>query len=226
MRRYSIPVISCVMVIGLSLALAGCTSLLNPASTAAETSTVPTVAQIPHESAILSQTATLGHGPGAGNQSVIQDYGLYSIPGSCPLTQVTEQQERQRFPAWWLEGRGVAAGTPIGVFFEGENKVQWQFATPITTTHFTISGTQLDGQSRPLDAAIMLIGGTGPETGATFSSILTFAAAGCWRIHGEAEPHMLTAIVYVYPAACRPQGLREPSGSLAPCRAVSTRATH
>ena len=127
-------------------------------------------------------------------------YELYAAPTSCAVTpMVGNERRRGGFPAWWLDGSGIAAGNPVGVLFVGGNKIQWQLEEPGTPT---ISGERLDTNSSALEVDVNMIG---PYT---HSSILLFPTPGCWRLHAEAGAQSLEAIVYVYPESCRPKGMR------------------
>jgi hypothetical protein len=154
------------------------------------------------------------------NLSPQEFYDLYAVPASCAVTPMVGQERRRTFPAWWLDGDGMAAGTPIGVLFEGENKIQWQLEHPGT---LVISGKRLDGQEPPLEAENIIPISVNPATFelATYSSNIIFSTPGCWGFHAEAGSQSLDAIVYVYPYSCRPPNMRgrpgEPSEAL--CRA-------
>lgn len=134
------------------------------------------------------------------NLSPQEFYGLYVGPSSCVVTPLVGNEIRRTFPAWWLDGDGMVAGTPIGVLFEGGNKVQWQLEQPGT---LLISGKRLDGQSPPLAAENIVSIGL-----ANYSSAIIFPAPGCWSLHAEAGAQSLDAIVYVYPSNCLPPGMR------------------
>ena len=132
----------------------------------------------------------------------------YPVPASCPAMPLVGPQPRKGFPAYWLDGKNLAAGTPIGVLFEGGNKVQWHAEHK---GKLTIAGQRLDGPAPPLETRIVAIDlsdRNAPDFGSIFSSETTFRAPGCWRIQAAAGDQALDTTVYVYPWSCRPDGMR------------------
>jgi hypothetical protein len=122
------------------------------------------------------------------------------------VAPLTTREVRWTFPAWWLDGRGIAVGTPVGALFAGRNKLMWQL---FPNDPFRFSSARLDGPAPPAE---LFLTGFGP-------SGLVFPVAGCWRLRAEAPgDRTLEAIVYVYPWGCRPQGMQgDPPPSPEPC---------
>lgn len=189
----------------LTLAQAACTrgaaSPTSPPQGAAETAT-RTQAQTP-------QTAV-------GSPSVQPSPTFaqpYPIPTTCGVTSLVGPQTRRGFFAYWLDGDGLSAGNEVGLFFEGDNKIQWQ-AEPQNAGDLAVTGKRIDvPESPPLVVKSTVIGV------ATWSTGTTFPAPGCWRLHATVGTHTLDATVYVYPDACRPPALRvgTPPASPSPC---------
>ena len=138
----------------------------------------------------------------------------YPPPASCAVAVWSAHEHRNTFPAFWLDGAGLAAGNPVGpVLFAGGQKMQWQ-ATAEGSGELAVTATRLDGPASP--------GGVerpGRLAVGIWSTETVFPAAGCWHVQATAGIHTLDAIVYVYPAACRPAPLREQGGTPGPCLA-------
>lgn len=133
-------------------------------------------------------------------------FNVYPIPASCPTTSFVGPEERRSFPAWWLDGDDIAAGTPLGVLFQGWNKIQWQLsdAAPLM-----ITGQRLHGPVQALKVDLLSGIGNGTTADDLYSSGTVFPAAGCWKLRADAEQQHLEATVYIYPFACKPLNLRE-----------------
>lgn len=146
----------------------------------------------------------------------------YPVPTSCAVTPLVGPEQRQDFPAYWLDGDRLAAGTPSGILFEGGNKVEWLTAT---SSRLTITGQRLDGPAAALTVRLIPLDTANPTVrnfGSIFSSEATFPAPGCWRLSATADDQTLVATVYVYPWSCRPLDLRSRTyrpASSAPCAA-------
>jgi hypothetical protein len=124
----------------------------------------------------------------------------YPVPASCPATPWVGREVRWTFPAWWLDGRGIAVGTPIGILYAGGNKLFWHLSPD---DPFRFSSERLDGPAPPAE---LFYSGYGP-------SGLHFPTAGCWRIRAEGPDNQrLDAVVYVYPWGCRPENERGDPG--------------
>lgn len=149
-------------------------------------------------------------------RSELERYDLYPIPASCEITPLMGRHRRQSFTAWWWEGEGrnrIAAGTPIGVFFEGANKVQWQFKKP---GELTIQGERVYGPAPPLEIESLRSLDVYGFSTEIYASSLIFPTAGCWLIQTETSDYTLEITVYVYPYGCRPPHLRDPNSKAAP----------
>jgi len=136
----------------------------------------------------------------------------YPPPASCAVAMWSVNERRNTFPAFWLDGAGLAAGNPVGpVLFAGGQKVQWQ-ATAAGSGDLAVTATRLDGLAAPgrAEYAVKLDVGT-------WSTSTVFPEPGCWHIQATAGVHRLDTTVYVYPAACRPAPLREPGSAPEPC---------
>ncbi len=145
----------------------------------------------------------------------------YPVPASCPVTRWSGHERRRAFPAFWLDGDGLAAGNPIGpVLFAGGQKIQWQAEAP-GAGDLVVTRQRLDSPT-PAAAAhnVQTIGV------ATWSSNTMFPAAGCWRLEATAGAHHLAVTVYVFPAGCRPAGLREASQAATPAPCVAPEASN
>lgn len=137
-------------------------------------------------------------------------------PASCPVTPWRAFERRRGFPAFWLDGDGMAAGVPVGaVLYEGAQKVQWQ-AEPGGDRALSVTGERLDGQAPAARAENPVLIGVG-----TWSSSTVFPAPGCWHLRGGDGVHTLAATVYVYPAACRPAAIGGLPSTPVPCRPPS-----
>lgn len=130
----------------------------------------------------------------------------YPVPATCPVASWTTTERRRAFPAFWLDGDGLAAGDPVGpLFFEGWQKIQWQ-AEEAGTGALQVTGQRLDGPAPPIEAQNVY-----EVAPATWSTGTVVPVPGCWRLQATAGTHHLDAIVYAYPAACRPASLQDPS---------------
>jgi hypothetical protein len=136
--------------------------------------------------------------PGEPAQSPQAFYDLPAAPATCALTPLVGPEHRRTFPAWWLEGKGIGAGTPVGILFEGENKIQWQLEMP---GQLIITGEHLGDKPAELPATVNAI------SNITYSSNVIFPISGCWHLQAHAGRQSLSAVVYVYPAGCRPQSM-------------------
>ena len=116
-----------------------------------------------------------------------------SIPASCTVSSAA-YGTHQGFPAFWYVGDGFRAGSPIGVFYEGLNKVQWHGddGSP------TLTGSRVDGTP----GAPLLVN---PERigAGMFSTSLQFPAPGCWRVHAELGGGRLDVVIYAFPESLR-----------------------
>jgi hypothetical protein len=111
------------------------------------------------------------------------------IPASCGVTPATYGTD-QGFPAFWYVGEGLRAGTPIGVFYQGLNKVQWHG----DDLDLKVTGSRVDGTNgEPALVNPQRIGA------GMLSTSVEFPAPGCWRIHATLGRGRLDAIVYVFP---------------------------
>lgn len=134
-------------------------------------------------------------------------YGLYPIPESCPIDPLTFREIRYRYTGWyWLGAGHFAAGTPVGLLFEGENPIQWQSYAEADVTIASqlladpaIAGTVVSAVPVHPDGL----------TGQIMQTTVVFPQAGCWRLFGRAGDQILDVIVYVYPRTCRPDFLVE-----------------
>lgn len=109
----------------------------------------------------------------------------------------------------------MAAGTPIGVLFEGGNKIQWHLST---ADALTATGERLDASAPPLTLEHVVGISNMTDVDSVYSSGVVFPAPGCWRMQAHAGAQTLDATVYVYPLACKPPNMREPNESAAgPC---------
>lgn len=136
----------------------------------------------------------------------------YPVPASCAVSSATVQERRRTFPAFWLDGDYLAAGNPLGNYYAGENKVQWQPRQmgPYTQNDaITFSGVRLDDAAPP--AALR----NPYNIGIGYSSLVYFPTPGCWRIRAAVGAQSLDATVYVFEAACSPARL--PGATVAPC---------
>ncbi len=164
----------------------------------------------------LSAGASATMPPASATPAMRREALPYPIPSSCPVTPLVGPDRRRSFPAWWLDGEGIWAGTPIGVLYEGYNKIQWQYEPP---GNLEVTGGRLDGPAPPLRVDLAGIGV------GTYSSATTFPAPGCWRIAATAGDHRFEATVYVFPSGCRPAGLREPNPPATPTPCTAPRPT-
>jgi hypothetical protein len=136
----------------------------------------------------------------------------YAPPTSCPVSPWGAFALRRGFPAFWLDGDGMAAGVPVGaVLYEGEQKVQWQ-AEPGGGRTLQVTGARLDGPAPAARAENPVLIDVG-----TWASSTAFPAPGCWQLRGTAGVHTLAVTVYVYPAACRPSAIGGRPSTPAPC---------
>lgn len=127
----------------------------------------------------------------------------YPPPGSCAVAPWSGHERRRTFPAFWLDGDGLAAGNPVGaLLYEGGQKIQWQ-AAPGGGETIAIDGARQDAPAPPATARAV------PLDAGVWSSETTFPAPGCWRLRATDQLHRLDLVVYVYPAACRPAALRD-----------------
>lgn len=147
-----------------------------------------------------------------GRTAAQKAYHVYPIPAACSATPFVGPDKRHDFPAWWLEGQGIVAGTPLGVLFQGGNKLHWQLTT---AAPLQVTGASRDGQQQPLNVALLSGIGTGTTlvNGTTedylYSSVIVFPTPGCWSVRANAGPQRLNATVYIYPFTCKPLSLRE-----------------
>lgn len=135
----------------------------------------------------------------------------YPAPTSCAQSTWLFAR-RDGYSAYWLEGSNLSAGNEVGLLFEGGNKLQWQPAGPATIA--------LQARSREDAAQSATIEQTPILNSGAVSSNVTFPSPGCWTIHATRGTAVLDAVVFVYPASCRPQyGLGTPSPGIAsrPC---------
>jgi len=130
----------------------------------------------------------------------------YPVPTTCPVAPWTTTERRRTFPAFWLDGDGLAAGDPLGpLLFEGWQKIQWQ-AEEAGAGTLQVTGQRLDGPAPSIKAQNIY-----EVAPATWSTGTVVPAPGCWRLQATAGVHHLDAIVYAYPAACRPANLQDPA---------------
>jgi hypothetical protein len=138
----------------------------------------------------------------------------YPPPASCAVALWSANERRNTFPAFWLDGAGLAAGNPVGpVLFAGGQKIQWQ-ATPEGSGDLAVTATRLDGPASPggvENPAKLAVG--------IWSTNTIFPEAGCWHVQATAGTHALDTTIYVYPAGCRPAPLRVPGSTPEPCLA-------
>jgi len=136
----------------------------------------------------------------------------YPPPTSCAVAMWSTNERRNTFPAFWLDGAGLAAGNPVGpVLFAGGQKIQWQ-ATPEGSGDLAVTATRRDGL-----AAVGRVEGAVKLGVGIWSTSTVFPEPGCWRIQAIAGVHALDTTVYVYPAGCRPAPLRVPASTPDPC---------
>jgi len=112
----------------------------------------------------------------------------WAIPASCGITNM-RLERRQGFPAYWIDGVKLAAGLPIGVLVDGENKIQWQGVSG----ELTIGGRLLDGTGE-----VQLVNPTRLGVG-IYSTSTTFSHPGCWRLTATMGDGSFDAMVYVFP---------------------------
>ena len=142
-------------------------------------------------------------------------YGLYPIPESCPIDPLSSREVRYGLTGWYWDGYGLAAGTAIGVLFEGENSIQWQFYEPgeLSITSHLLSDNRQRAQvssMRTLDLSQF--------KGQVADTSIVFPSPGCYSLHGNVGEQVLNITAYVYPASCRPMHLQR-SGTDAPATA-------
>ncbi len=176
-------------------------SLLVACADATKASGVPTPAKASDMTSLVSTPQPSSPSTVGQNTS----YDPFPVPASCRVTPMT-RETRRTFPAWWLDGHGIEAGTPIGILYAGENKIMW-YVEKVAPFH--LSGEHLDGPAPP----VQLLQG-GPATGGP--STVVFPVPGCWRIHADVGDQALDAIVYVYPESC----LRDTTHATAPSSPV------
>ncbi len=131
----------------------------------------------------------------------------YTVPTSCAASPMAGAEVRRGFPAWWLDGMGLWAGNPLGNYYVGGNKVQWQpdqMGPYNQNDAITATGTRLDSPAPPMKLDNPVNIGTG------YSSGVYFPTPGCWQMHGAVGTQTLDATVYVYPDGCAPELLIGP----------------
>jgi len=126
----------------------------------------------------------------------------YAVPASCVASPMAGAEVRRGYPAWWLDGMNLWAGNPLGVYYVGGNKVQWQpdqMGPYDKNDAISASGMRLDAPAPPMKLDNPVNIGTG------YSSGVYFSTPGCWQLHGAVGTQTLDATVYVYPDGCAPE---------------------
>lgn len=124
----------------------------------------------------------------------------YPVPAACPVTTMALLEEREGVLAYWLDGEGLSMGVAAGLFFEADQPVWWQTATPEGPPQVT--GERLEGpEPEPGTVALHDLKPLTPEV---WAASLVFPSPGCWRLYATAGIHRFEAVLYVYPAIHRP----------------------
>lgn len=178
-----------------------------------------TVVAVPTSSAAAtSETHVAGSTPSAATSAALEV--PFPPPPGCAATPWHGHERRHDFPAFWLDAGGLAAGDPAGpVLFAGAQKIQWQAAVA-ESRELSVTGTRLDDAAATTGAnqPVPLVEHPVPLDAGVWSTSMTFPEAGCWRLQATSGTHAFAAIVYVFPAACRPPELRQPGATPGECR--------
>ncbi len=110
------------------------------------------------------------------------------IPASCAVAAM-RLERREGYPAYWIDGAKLAAGLPMVVLREGENKIQWQGESG----DLAVGGRALDGGGN-----VELINPVRLGVG-IYSTDVAFSHPGCWRLTATMGAGSLAAVVYVFP---------------------------
>jgi hypothetical protein len=211
MRCRWLTIATSVILLLTSCALNASEAQVSPVNGASQHSPVPTPSPAiqSQRASPTAQPSTLPAASDDQRTEIEKSLNLYPAPASCATSPLVGPEERKRFPAWWLDGQGIAAGTPIGALFEGGNKIQWHLNT---VAALTATGERLDASAPPLKLEhVEGIGTMIDDADSRYSSEVYFPAPGCWRIEAEAGQQTLEATVYVYPLACKPPNMRGPN---------------
>jgi hypothetical protein len=161
----------------------------------------------PSVGTVLSTRSDAGEAPAP--RSGTPPPAPYTAPASCKATPFSGFARRRGFPAFWIDGQGLSVGSPVGVLYEGDQKLQWQ-ATATQSGSLTVSGDR-EGSSGGGSKTLLSIDNLQEIGPGTWSSSAVFPSSGCWRVHASAGLSSLDTIIYVYPYECRPSNLRQGS---------------
>jgi hypothetical protein len=127
----------------------------------------------------------------------------WDVPADCAVTELGDPLQSTSIRTlgqlfYSVEGTEMRLVGDLDLLFEGENVLRWY---PDTWVEPAIEGRHVDGDAAAL---VMSFLRSVDEQGEHAATTVFFPVPGCWQLRGTAGERMVEAVVYVYPAGCRP----------------------